>query len=127
MNRLSAEDRVQMLACLVEGNSIRSTCRMTGIGRQAAQRFGEDLGAACEKFAAQVMVNLPCTRIQCDEIWAFCGAKGTRTMWDSAAISTDYWPEMSLCGIGLSPHSTKSTLIYANAGFNSTKHMTNEC
>lgn len=75
MNRLSNSDRCRVLACLVEGNSIRATERMTGIGRQAVQRFGEALGAACEKFAAQIIVNLPCTRIQCDEIWAFCGAK----------------------------------------------------
>jgi len=75
MNRLTNEDRARAVACLVEGNSQRSTCRMTGLARQTVQRLAVDLGEACEKFAAKVMVNLPCTSLQCDEIWSFCYAK----------------------------------------------------
>lgn len=75
MNRLSNEDRARAVACLCEGNSQRATCRMTGLSRQTIQRLAVDIGEACERFADKVMVNLPCTRIQCDEIWAFCGAK----------------------------------------------------
>jgi IS1 family transposase len=75
MNRLSTEERARVLSCLVEGNSIRATERMTGITKKAITRLSVELGEACERFATKVMVNLPCTRIQCDEIWAFCGAK----------------------------------------------------
>src|SRR5687767_4460233 len=75
MNRLSTDDRVRMLACLVEGNSQRATCRITGLAKKTVERFAVELGEACEKFADKVMTNLSCTEIQCDEIWAFVGAK----------------------------------------------------
>jgi IS1 family transposase len=64
-----------MLACLVEGNSIRATVRITGISKKTVSRFVVELGEACEKFADKVMVNLPCAHIQCDEIWSFTYAK----------------------------------------------------
>ena len=75
MNRLSHADRCRVLACLVEGNSIRATERITGITKKAVTRLGVELGEACERFADKVMVNLPCDQIQCDEIWSFVGAK----------------------------------------------------
>lgn len=75
MNRLNTEDRTRVIACLVEGNSIRATVRMTGVAKKTVSRLGVELGRACERFADRVMVNLPCEQIQCDEIWAFVGAK----------------------------------------------------
>jgi hypothetical protein len=59
MNRLSNNDRCRVLACLVEGNSIRATERITGITKKAVTRLGVELGEACERFADKVMVNLP--------------------------------------------------------------------
>jgi IS1 family transposase len=75
MRRLSTDDRARVIACLVEGNSIRATVRITGIAKKTVGRLAEELGAACQRFADRVMVNLPCQRIQCDEIWSFVGAK----------------------------------------------------
>lgn len=75
MNRLSNTDRCRVLACLVEGNSIRATVRITGIAKKTVSRLGVELGEACERFADKVMQNLPCTNIQCDEIWSFTYAK----------------------------------------------------
>lgn len=74
MNRLSNADRTRVVACLVEGNSIRATVRITGISKTTVTRLGVELGEACERFAKRTMVNLPCERIQCDEIWAFVGS-----------------------------------------------------
>lgn len=34
-----------------------------------------DVGEACARHQDRVMRNLICRRIQCDEIWSFCGAK----------------------------------------------------
>lgn len=48
---------------------------MTGAAKKTVSRLAVELGMACEAFADRVMVDLPCTHIQCDEIWAFCGAK----------------------------------------------------
>lgn len=62
MNRLSNDDRSRVIACLVEGNSIRATVRMTGAAKKTVARLGVELGRACEKFADRVMVNLPCEK-----------------------------------------------------------------
>jgi len=63
------------VACLVEGNSLRSTVRMTGIHRTTIQNLLVELGAACSDHQDKIFRNLKLTKIQCDEIWAFCGAK----------------------------------------------------
>jgi hypothetical protein len=33
------------------------------------------IGEACEAYQRKVFTNLPCRRVQCDEIWSFCYAK----------------------------------------------------
>ena len=76
MNRLSQEKRIAVVAALVEGNSIRATCRMTDVAKGTALKLLVDLGAACESYQRTVLVDVPCKRIQCDEIWAFVYAKG---------------------------------------------------
>ena len=47
MNKLSKEEQVKVVACLVEGNSLRATVRMTGIHRTTIQKLLVELGAAC--------------------------------------------------------------------------------
>jgi IS1 family transposase len=75
MNRLTPAKRIQVIAALVEGNSIRATVRMTGVSKNAIQRLLAALGPACEQFQDRALRNLPCKRVQCDEIWSFCYAK----------------------------------------------------
>jgi IS1 family transposase/lambda repressor-like predicted transcriptional regulator len=75
MNRLTTEKRAQIIAALVEGNSIRATVRMTGAAKNTVTKLLTDLGAACAEYQDQVFRDLPCTTIQCDEIWAYCYAK----------------------------------------------------
>jgi len=75
MNRLTKDKRVQVIAALVEGNSIRSTVRMTGAAKNTVIKLLRDVGRVCESYQNKVMVNLSCKRIQVDEIWSFCYAK----------------------------------------------------
>src|SRR5437870_1010051 len=75
MNRLTTEKRRQVIASLVEGNSIRATCRMTGVSRNTVVKLLVDMGTVCSVYQDRVMRDLPCERIQTDEIWAFCYAK----------------------------------------------------
>jgi IS1 family transposase len=75
MNKLSSSDRVRVIACLVEGNSIRSTVRMTGVAKNTVTKLLRDLGAACSEYQDKTLRNLTCKRIQCDEIWSFVGCK----------------------------------------------------
>jgi hypothetical protein len=75
MNRLDLNERAAIIRCLVEGNSIRSTARMTGAARNTITTLLVNLGQACSDFQDRTLRNLPSTRIECDEIWAFCYAK----------------------------------------------------
>jgi IS1 family transposase len=75
MNRLSTEKRAQIIGCLVEGNSIRATVRMSGAAKNTITKLLVDLGAACSDYQDRTLRDLPCTTIECDEIWAYCYAK----------------------------------------------------
>src|SRR5687768_15211591 len=75
MNRLDADARAQVIAALVEGNSIRSVVRMTGVAKGTITKLLVEVGAACAQFQDQAFRNLTLRRIQCDEIWSFCYCK----------------------------------------------------
>jgi len=75
MNTLSNERKAKVLAALVEGNSIRATARMTGVSKPTILKLLADAGRACDEYQRRVFRNLPCKRIQCDEVWSFCYAK----------------------------------------------------
>src|SRR5437868_1351447 len=75
MNSLVKEQRIRVIAALVEGNSIRSTNRMTSVARNTITKLLVDLGAACMKFHDKKVRKIRVRRLQCDEIWAYVGAK----------------------------------------------------
>ena len=98
MNKLSIEEKVRVVACLVEGNSLRATTRMTGTHRSAIQKLLVELGAACSEYQDKAFRNLNLKRIQCDEIWAFCGAKEKNATPDRKAQGWgDVWTWTALC------------------------------
>ncbi len=72
---MSVEQRTRIVAALVEGNSVRSTCRMTGAAKDTVLELIVDLGTACRAWQDEHMRDLPCRRIQCDEVWSFVHAK----------------------------------------------------
>jgi IS1 family transposase len=75
MNRLTTEKRAAIIGCLVEGNSIRATVRMTGAAKNTITKLLTDLGEACAEFQDGVLVDLPCKVVEADEIWSYCYAK----------------------------------------------------
>ncbi len=75
MNRMDTARRAQVVRCLIEGCSINSTVRMTGVAKHTILKLLLELGSACSDFLSETMVNLPCERIQVDEIWQFVGCK----------------------------------------------------
>ncbi len=75
MNKLSIDKRAQIIRCLVEGNSIRASARITNTVKNTVLKLLVDAGGACAKYQHNVFRDLPCKRLQCDEIWAFCYAK----------------------------------------------------
>lgn len=75
MNRLPIEKRAQIVAALVEGNSLRAASRMADVSINTVTKLLFDLGTACAEYQDKAMRNLPCRRVQVDEIWAFCYSK----------------------------------------------------
>jgi len=100
MNRTSIERQTQIINCLVEGNSIRSTERITGSHRDTIMRLLVRVGNECETFLDNKMRNLNCQRIQVDEIWTYVKKKQRHVtssddpnhngnMWTFVAIDAD--------------------------------------
>src|SRR5438876_133506 len=75
MNRLSTEQRGQIVGLLTEGMSIRAISRVTGVARNTVDKLLVDLGTACADFQDAALRNLDIDRVEADEIWAFCYAK----------------------------------------------------
>src|SRR6266566_5811556 len=75
MNRLSTQQRAQILGMMVEGVSLRSITRLTGVSRTTSLKLLEDAGQACFEYQDKTLRNLTCKRLQLDEIWSFVYAK----------------------------------------------------
>ena len=48
---------------------------MTGSAVNTVAKLLTEIGAACLDYQDSVMRDLPCRRLQCDEIWSFVYAK----------------------------------------------------
>jgi len=96
MNRLSLTQRAQIIGLLVEGNSLRSTSRLTGFSINTVTKMLVDVGTACAEYQDTALRNLPCKRIQCDEIWSFVGAK-QKSVAQGAAGYGDVWTWTAIC------------------------------
>ena len=79
MNKLNNAKRAQIISALVEGNSLRATARMCDVAFNTVLKFLPLIGAACLEYQDKALRNLPCKRVQCDEIWSFVGAKEKNT------------------------------------------------
>jgi len=93
MNQLSRERRAQIVACLIEGNSLRATARLAGACFNSVLKFVPQIGAACAAYQDRVFRNLKCQRVQCDEIWSFnyCKAKNLLTAKAAPESAGDVW------------------------------------
>ena len=97
MNRLSLERQAQIISSLVEGNSIRSTERMTETHRDTIMRLMVSSGEKCADLLNERMRNLTCERIQVDEIWAYVQKKQRHmTVSDDPYRTGDQWTFVAL-------------------------------
>jgi IS1 family transposase len=83
---------------LVEGSSIASTCRVTGAAKVTVLRLLSDAGSFCADYHDLHVRRLLAARVECDEIWSFCGCKaatkvkggqGHGDVWTWTAIDSD--------------------------------------
>ena len=74
-NILETEKKVQIVAMLAEGSSIRSIERITGVHRDTIMRLGVRVGVACKNIMDKKMRGVTSQQIEVDEVWGFVGAK----------------------------------------------------
>jgi IS1 family transposase len=101
MNKLSLDRQAQIIKVLCEGNSIRSTARITDSSINTVVKLLREVGKACLDYQDKVMHNLTCKKLQCDEIWSFVYSKdknvpeshkgqfGYGDVWTFTAIDAD--------------------------------------
>lgn len=93
MNKLSLETRIQILNMLVEGSSMRSISRVTGVSINTVSKLLADAGKVCSTFHDEMVRGVNAKRVQCDEIWSFCYAKQKNVLLAKSAPSEagDVW------------------------------------
>jgi IS1 family transposase len=92
-NVISFEKKVAVLSALVEGCSVRSTVRLTGVSKGAVLRLLVAVGAACTEYHDRMVRNVTAKRVQVDEIWSFvgCKQKNVTVAKMEAGICGDVW------------------------------------
>jgi IS1 family transposase len=88
-NILSMDKKIAVIGALAEGSSIRLIERITGVHRDTIMRLGVKVGQGCTAMMDTKMRNLPCKRLEMDEIWGFVGKKDHNVkMGDSMEIGS---------------------------------------
>ena len=99
MNKAPLKTRSLILRLLVEGNSIRATARIAQVSKNTVNKLLIDAGKACEVYQSKALRDLPCKRIQVDEIWSFIYAKEKHVARAKAAPpeAGDVWTWTAMC------------------------------
>jgi len=90
-NVLSKDKQIAVVSALVEGSSIRSIERMTGINRNTIMNLGVRVGKGCTALLDAKMRDLPCRYLQFDEVWGFSGKKERHCSVDDNPEYGDVW------------------------------------
>jgi len=85
-NVLSTPKRAAVVAALVEGNSVRSTVRMTGVAKNTIAKLSLELGAACARYQDEALRELYCKCLEMDELWGFCHSRQKNVPADKAGV-----------------------------------------
>lgn len=99
MNKLDIKKQALILHLLVEGNSLRSTARIADVSRNTVDKLLRDVGTACQEYQNEHLKNLPCRRVQCDEIWSFVYSKDKNVPDDKKHVFGygDVWTWTAIC------------------------------
>ncbi len=97
MNRLPKDKRAQILNLLCEGNSMRATSRLADVSINTVTKLLVDAGQACSDYQDRAFRNLPCKRVQVDEIWAFCYSKQKNVPEAKRGAAGDIWTWVAIC------------------------------
>ncbi len=96
-NVLKPEKQHAVIHSLVEGMSVRSCERLTGVHRDTILRLMVKVGNGCANLLDGIMHNLPCQRLELDELWQFVGKKQRHvTDDDDPSVVGDMWTYVAL-------------------------------
>ena len=95
-NVLPRSKQVAVVAALTEGCSLRSTARMTGVDRETVGTIVAKVGMGCLALLDETMVDLPCMRLELDELWAFVGKKQKHLKASDPASLGDTWTWLAI-------------------------------
>jgi IS1 family transposase len=93
---LSTDKKLAVISGLVEGNSIRSISRMTDVDRNTINSLLLRTGERCAALLDERMRQLPCRRLQCDEIWTYVAKKERHVKDDDPVEFGDQWVYVAL-------------------------------
>src|SRR5436305_11602475 len=98
-NVLSTEKRGRIVAALIEGVSVRGTARLVDVSKDTVAKLSLELGEACIQYMDETLRDLPCKRLQVDEVWAFCYAKAKNVPADKQGTFGygDLWAFTAVC------------------------------
>jgi IS1 family transposase len=82
MNTLPLDKKLTILSAMIEGNSIRSTERMTGVHRDTIMRLVTRTGEQCQSFLDRKVRGIRAEKVQADEIWTYVFKKQARIIGD---------------------------------------------
>ncbi len=88
-NVLPRDRQIEVLRLLVEGNSLRSTSRITGVHRTTIQNLLVRFGSQCSEFMDKEFNNLSLTHVEVDEIWTFVQKKQAMLTVEERATASD--------------------------------------
>ena len=75
---------------------MRATCRLTGAAKNTVAKLLVDMGTVCSVHQDTLMRNLPCERLQVDEIWSFVYAKARNVPQGKRGEAGDVWTWVAL-------------------------------
>ena len=73
--RLPIDKAVKVLELLLEGCSVNTAQRLTGVHHTTILTLLVEAGQKCERILSRKIVNVPVQDVQVDEIWSFVGKK----------------------------------------------------
>jgi len=79
------------LNLIVEGNSVRSTARITGLDKKTIMKLVVDAGERCEAMLATKVRNVPVSDVQADEVWTYVGKKESHKQHGDGPYVGDAW------------------------------------
>ena len=88
-NKLPRDKQIEVLHHLIEGNTLRSTARLTKVHRTTIQDLLVSFGQKCQTFMDSKLRGLTLDHLECDEIWTFVGKKQSRLTVDEKRERAD--------------------------------------